>query len=140
MELVERGCLVPQADWADRSMHNVVRGEFAAVGQVDWAVLCSRDHESMILVFWGGPARCPGEFSRSADRAWLQGVGNQQVGFSRYVSTITGARILAIQDAYDRDSPPFEMRHDGLDERFLEKASTVHYCQEGQWVEIAGVD
>jgi hypothetical protein len=140
MELVERGCLVPQADWADRSMHNVVRGEFATLGQVDWAVLCSRDRESMILVFWGGPARCPGEFSRSADRAWLQGIGSEQIGFSRYVSTITAARILAIQEAYNRDSPLVEIRHDGLEEAFLEKASTIHYCQEGRWIEISGVD
>jgi hypothetical protein len=94
----------------------------------------------MILVFWGGPARCPGEFPRSADRAWLQEIGSEQIGFSRYVSTITAARILAIQEAYDRDSPPVEIRHDGLEESFLEKASTIHYCQDGQWVEIAGVD
>jgi len=60
------GCVVPQTwnSYETRKVQtNVVRGAFAAKGQEDWAVLCSRDGRSHIQVFWGGSARCP--------EAWL---------------------------------------------------------------------
>jgi hypothetical protein len=59
---------------------NVIRGEFARVGQLDWAVLCSRDGHSTILVLWGRPTSCPGEIRdprcttavRDSGASWLR--------------------------------------------------------------------
>src|SRR5437773_2711035 len=51
-ELDRRGCRVPQPDTSRRQ--NVIRGQFATPGQTDWAVLCSMNGFSRILVFWNG--------------------------------------------------------------------------------------
>jgi hypothetical protein len=50
LELQSRGCTVPQVYGAPKP-HNVIRGEFQRKGQVDWAVLCSRNGLSSVLVF-----------------------------------------------------------------------------------------
>ena len=50
-ELERRGCTIPQEAFTKRR-HNVVRAEFAQPGQTDWAVLCSVNRVSSILVFF----------------------------------------------------------------------------------------
>ena len=52
-DLRRRGCTIPQTVFA-RQPHNVIKGQFARPGQVDWAVLCSLKGRSSILVFWNG--------------------------------------------------------------------------------------
>jgi len=49
-ELERRGCTIPQV-WEDRKPHNVIKGEFTRKGQTDWAVLCSLNRVSSILIF-----------------------------------------------------------------------------------------
>jgi hypothetical protein len=49
-ELEQMGCTIPQSD-VETEPHNVIRGEFARKGQVDWAVLCSKEGKSSVLVF-----------------------------------------------------------------------------------------
>lgn len=56
--LIEDGCTVPQA-YNDSTRHNVISGEFAAPGQIDWAALCTRGDSAGIVIVWGGPVRCP---------------------------------------------------------------------------------
>lgn len=51
-ELKRRGCTIPQP-YTDRRA-NVIQGEFATPGQRDWAVLCSANGFSSILVLWNG--------------------------------------------------------------------------------------
>lgn len=48
--LEQRGCTIPQI-WHDKTLHNVISGEFSKKGQKDWAVLCSINRVSSILVF-----------------------------------------------------------------------------------------
>jgi hypothetical protein len=112
--LATRRCRLPQASWFDENPHNVVQGHFAGPDQTDWAVLCSRAQQSVILVFWGGPIRCPGEFSSSADRDWLQGVGEGVIGFSRLITPIDAQRVLQMQQDYGRDPPRILLGHPSL--------------------------
>src|SRR5689334_18492660 len=50
-ELQRRGCKIPQLPMV-RGRQNVIKGQFAKPGQTDWAVLCSIERVSSILVFW----------------------------------------------------------------------------------------
>lgn len=51
----QRGCSVPQSSYDDdRGEHNVINGQFRDRGVPAWAVLCSRERVSAILVCNGG--------------------------------------------------------------------------------------
>ncbi len=66
-----RGCTVPQT-YLSGKPNNVISGELARRGQTDWAVLCSRNGESSILVFWSGSTKSVSEVAKAPDRGFLQ--------------------------------------------------------------------
>jgi hypothetical protein len=137
-QLQARGCTVPQSYALDRP-HNVVRGSFATKYQEDWAVLCSRDGLSEIQVFWGGPARCNAVLKKSPDRGWLQGMGSQGIVYSQAIDSAGRERIQSFHEAFGGPQPP-PVDHDGIEHVFVGKASIVHYCYEGRWIELTGMD
>src|SRR2546427_2385888 len=133
-ELKSRGCKVPQSFGLGT---NVIPGSFANNAQNDWAVLCSKDGSSSILVFWGGPVRCSSEIQRgkSKDREWLQCIGYGKIGYSRAIHAIEGERILEEHKKYGLGKlPPID--HHGIVEEFLEKSWGVYYCYKGNWVQL----
>jgi hypothetical protein len=135
-ELKSRGCKVPQS-FGLNTPHNVIRGSFANNAQNDWAVVCSKDGSSSILVFWGGPVRCSSEiqFGKGKDRELLQGIGYQKIGYSRAIHTIEGKRILEDHEKYGLgELPPID--HDGIVDEFLEKYDVVYYCYKDNWVRL----
>src|SRR5438093_5178353 len=73
-ELQRRQCTIPQetaseslAPWYAKKPNNVIKGEFARPGQIDWAVLCSVKGISTILVFWNGSENNPAALLPAAD-------------------------------------------------------------------------
>ena len=141
-KLEHRGCTIPQPyDHLSSSPANVVQAEFATQGQLDWAVLCSRQGTSTILVFWGGPVQCATQLHGRSDAGYLQSIGRDQKGFSREISAITPGGMRALAEAFgeDRVSPPGE-KHEGLSDAYLGKASEVLYCMNGTWVDMAGAE
>jgi len=139
-QLQERGCTIPQTPFWPSEIHNIVQGEFAEKGQQDWAVLCSRNSHSTIMIFWGGPVRCPSELSLLADDIFIQGLGKGKFGFSRKISVTTRASITHLADSFGEGGYPPPGEHQGLSDAFVEKASTGWYCSEGKWVPVAGMD
>lgn len=138
-ELERLGCRIPQAFYPEEP-HNVIRGSFARAGQEDWAVLCSRGGASEILVFWGGPARCPSPIGEpQADRDWLQGIGGDEIGYSRHIRAVGREFILRMHEAFGGPEPP-PIEHQGIEEHFVEKASSVLYCYQGKWLVLTGMD
>jgi hypothetical protein len=134
-----RGCAIPQTDLEPKP-NNVISGEFAKRGQTDWAVLCSRGGNSSILVFWGRGIKSPAELAKAPDDAyWL---GNNEEGFHYYRHLMTADRkyILVHYREYGRGEfiPP--IKHDGIDDGFLEKGSEVYYFYRGKWVSLPGAD
>src|SRR5512143_126113 len=97
--LSQRHCTVPQL-FEDTVPRNVVAGHFRDLQTLDWAVLCSVDGISRILVFWAGDSTKPSALSPSADRAYLQAYGGSTIGFSHYIGV---ASPQAIRD-YARES------------------------------------
>ena len=92
MELQSRQCTIPQI-YDDPKPHNVISGEFKRRGQTDWAILCSKDRISSILMFWNGSVENPSVLFPLPNKGALQGIGNGRIGYSRYISVV-GKRLL----------------------------------------------
>jgi len=137
-ELERRGCTIPQ-ERRTESRENVIKGNFSKPGQVDWAVLCSSHHTSAILVFWGGSEKNPSELARRADAAFLQDIGNDEIGFSRVITTIGRKQVLQYYAAFGGPKPP-SIVHQGIEDAFAGKASVLHYFDRGKWLELTGAD
>jgi len=118
---------------------NVIKGSFAKQGQVDWAVLCSISGKSRIQVFWGGPVRCPDRLAVRSDEIYLQRGVDGKFEFSRGLGIVGEEFILRHHRAYGGPTP-HPITHDAIDDRYLGKASVVHYCYEGKWIELTGAD
>jgi hypothetical protein len=137
--LEKRRCTIPQSFYPERP-HNVVTGSFARRGQRDWAVLCSVDGRSTILVFWaGGVTPAPAELAPADDASFLQGIGNDRIGYSRAIDRADTAWIREHAEAYSGPLPK-RLDHDGINDAFVEKASEVFYYEDGAWQGLAGSD
>lgn len=136
-ELEEKGCTIPQT-YASKEPHNVVRGEFAKKGQQDWAVLCSRKRSTSIMIFWGGNRACASDIQLKADIGMLQGTG-YGIGYSRAIERVGNDFVMSRLNANVGSTPP-KITQDGIDDAFIEKASVVHYCHNGKWIELSGAD
>lgn len=138
--LRDRGCLIPQG-WFGETPNNVISGAFKRPGQTDWAVLCSVARRSVILVFWNGSAddveQVPG--TESADKAWLQAVSVDRIGFSRAIGTV-GPEAIPANYKTNAGRSLSGINHDGIDEAFMEKGSTLRYWHRGRWLDLAGLD
>ncbi len=137
-ELKDRGCTIPQT-YISKKPHNVIQGEFARKRQKDWAVLCSKESKSAILVFWGKPTKCPGEMGWVEDKYGLQGIGEGKIGYSIAIAPVDADYILEHYQRYGGPKPP-PLDHQGIDGAFVGKASVVLYCHEGEWLRLTGAD
>lgn len=137
--LLARRCTVPQAWDGEQQPHNVIRGEFARRGQSDWAVLCSRDHHSTVLVFWNGSGDSVAVLGSVPDAGFLQGVGDNRIGFSRIIGVVKGDYILDHYREYGGPQPP-PIDHDGIEDAFAGKASVIVYFYKGEWLTLTGAD
>lgn len=138
-DLDARGCTIPQVYCCNRKPHNVISGHFRHPGQVDWAVLCSIDRQSTLLVYWRGSAESVSELSTTADKHWLQGIGGDNVGFSHGISTVDAKYMTDHALSYGAEVPPV-LDHEGIDDGFMDKASIVRYWYEGDWLMLQGAD
>jgi hypothetical protein len=137
-ELQRRECSIPQTPYAKKP-HNVIRGEFAKGGQTDWAVLCSVKGVSRILVFWNGSGKNPAAIAPLDDRAFLQEMRPGEWGFSRMINAAGRDFIMRHYEAYGGLKPP-PIRHQGIDDAFVEKASVTWYFYGGKWLQLTGAD
>jgi hypothetical protein len=135
-ELERRRCMVPQV-WANKKAHNVIRGKFLGTGQEDWAVLCSVNRVSAILVFPSGAVTKVHEIAQEADVHKLQGVGNGEIGYSRAIAPV--GRTVILSNSLGQPDPG-RIDHVGIDDAFVEKASVVHYFRSGKWIQFCGAD
>ena len=137
-ELERRGCTIPQV-WAEKKPQNVIKGEFTCKGQTDWAVLCSLNRVSTILIFRNASEQHPSELARESDIDKLQGVGGDAIGYSRAISPVGQQFILDQYRVYGGPKPP-TIDHQGINDAFVEKASGVHYFHAGKWLQLTGAD
>lgn len=138
-ELARRGCTIPQT-WSNPSPHNVISGRFLGRDDVDVAVLCSVKGVSRILVFPGGTTTGVMELSEAPDDGFMQVVSAERgMGYSRAIQAAPVNRI----SSFLKRAPSialFSPQHEGIEDVFVEKASTVWYWRGGKWLAIPGMD
>jgi hypothetical protein len=146
--LQARRCKIPQIihpypghNW-NPGRHNVLRGRFTKPGQYDWAVLCLRNGTSSILVFRRGSTTSVAEIEKQPVALWgyfMNGVGN----YARVIYRANRRTILQYHKAYNQpgiDLPLPPINHDGINDRIMEKASTIYYYHRGKWLGLHGAD
>lgn len=141
-ELVKKGCTIPQPDIyiSLKKRTGVISGSFAKSGQKDYAVLCSRNGVSHIQVIWGGTSQCESELKPRHDRDSLQGgPGPGGIAYSRAIATASQRTIAAYQSEYHSLKFP-DTSHDGIEDIFIEKGSSILYCANGKWTKHSGAD
>lgn len=137
-ELIRLGCTIPQTYEQERP-HNVISGRFTSATGTDWAVLCSRARISTILVFRRGQTPHV-ELATSPDKEYLQGLRGSAIGFSRLISVASARFIRAAAAAGHSGPAPPPLDHDGIDDAFAGKGSTVLYFYSGKWLTLVGSD
>jgi hypothetical protein len=137
-DLERRGCTIPQVPMID-GRQNVIKGEFSKTGQTDWAVLCSIDRISSILIFWNGSNLKPAEIETAPDQDRLQGWGGDKIVYSRAITPVGTKFITEHYNAYGGEKPP-PLHHQGIDDAFVGKASVVLYLYRGKWLHLSGAD
>ncbi len=128
-QLEARGCTVAQVE-DEAGPHNFIRGQFARKGQTDWAVLCSKDGQSFIFVFWGKPTACSSELALAKDA---------EIDYSRKIDAVSRKRILEYYKAFGGPAPP-SLDHEGIEDATIGKGSIIYYCQQGNWLKLQGAD
>ena len=139
-ELDRRQCTIPQVsgEWGD-DRHNVVRGRFKRPDQIDIAVLCSRNRVSSILVFPGGSVREVQELASVPDNVYLQRGVDRKIIYSRNISVADEETIRRYHAWFGGPALP-PLNHDGINDSFAEKGSTVLYWHAGEWRTLRGMD
>jgi hypothetical protein len=125
-QLEAHGCTIPQWGWDEkRKVENVIKGDFAEKGQLDWAALCYKAGQSSILLFWGKRTACPSELAVTADESVVEGESGP---------SFTGWTFLrAIRPA----KPPFPtLNHSAISDVWGTHFSYLRYCSHGKWYQI----
>ncbi len=137
--LIELGCTIPQVSYFSKGKSNVISGNFAKRGQIDYAVLCSRNGVSHIQVVWGGQARCDSELQIKEDSIFFQQEDSGKMEYSRVLG-VTPQRAIVNLSPADDGSKLSASYHDAIQDAFAEKGSTIFYCEKGKWHELEGAD
>ena len=138
-KLISLGCTIPQPQKTARPK-NVIKGHFSNPKQIDWAVLCSRNRISSILIFWDASPASMSQIRRAADQTFLQTIdGNGTIGFSRTIAIASRNYVLEHYRAYHGPKPP-PLSHQGIEDGFAGKGSTIYYHFGRRWRELQGAD
>jgi len=142
-DLNRRGCMIPQVPdgvgLEKPGPHNVIKGEFAKPGQTDWAVLCSVNRVSSILIYWNGSVKGVSEIEKRPDLLHLQGWGGNRIIYDRHIAPAAAGTIMKDYQGNGGPKPP-PLDHLGIDDQFVGKASVVQYFYDGKWLHLTGAD
>ena len=129
-QLNERNCMVPQT-YEARAPENVVHASLERKGSDDWAVLCSVNGSTTLYVFFQSKLSVPIALRRQRDTEWL---GSEVVGAYGSAWGIARRGPSQIRATKGGASSHNGFDHDGIDDAFVEKSSTTHYFEDGNWI------
>jgi hypothetical protein len=136
-ELDRRKCTVPQTAGSAEPV-NVIQGEFFRAGESAWAVLCSVNLETSILVVRTSSPKQAVELARQADLSQLQVLVTGSIGYSRQIQIAKKDFITRYAAQTGDKLPPID--HVGINDAYIGKASEVHYFYRGEWMVVASPD
>jgi hypothetical protein len=137
--LTELGCGIPQVLDPPESVQtelyqdNLVSGHFKSTGELHWAVLCSRNKETTLLLF-----DSLGRLEETLDGPREDDEGS----FLWYVDATDREHILEDHASFGgKDTPePPPIFLEGLEDGLAGKASSIRYWHDCQWIELQGGD
>jgi hypothetical protein len=100
------------------------------MGQTDWAVLCSTQRSTSLLVFWNGSATSSTALAKSPDDPGRI--------FDWFIRPVDQKFIMDHYRAYGGPKPP-PIDHEGI-ESGGETASVVLYYYRGKWLKLQAAD
>ncbi len=137
--LSDMGCLVPQT-YLPGPPHNLISGRFLRASELHWAALCSRDEATGLLLLASDGTLVQQVTPFRSDVEHLHGVdADGTPGFNWAIDAVGREYILEHHARYGGPEPPM-IDYDGINSAVIEKASTVHYWHEGDWLELTGAD
>lgn len=122
--------------WSGRAPKNIVHGSFTAARADEWAVLCSVNDTSRILIYRVGRDRASAPVDsllRESDVGWMQGVGGDRWGYSRLLQVRPLRRIRAWRHDIDGQPIPQPLDHDAIEQAFVGKSAEAFYFAGGRW-------
>ncbi|MCE5269699.1 hypothetical protein LLH00_00260 [bacterium] len=144
---------VPVADWLEQGGYkipvsfyeedsipdNVVQADFDGIGEPDIALLAVRDTTQFLLMFPEGRADTVLEVLK---HLFVPGADAQKRKAFIWITIAAADKkyILEHYEYYGGNEPPKQIDHLGINYIFIEKASTVYYLENGQWLEFSGAD
>jgi hypothetical protein len=137
--LSEKNCVIPQSfNNNDTLLNNIIVGQFAKVGQLDLAVLCSSANKSNIIIFWGGTSSCPPLREEAEDQMYIYKNGQK---YEYYRAILTASRnYIGSRNGKNPLVNDNLINHDGIEDAWLERGSVIHYCHNGKWLRLSGGD
>ena len=91
-------------------------------------------------MFWRGSTKHVAKIARTPDRDYLQTITEGgRIGFSRAIEAVGRDYILNHYKEYGGRKPPL-IRHQGINDAYVEKASVIHYYHRRKWFELQGAD
>lgn len=136
-ELQRRRCTIPQV-WPalETNPRNIEPGHFTSANATEWIALCSVNGASSILVLHHGGVTA--RLAKGRDAAFLQGRMPGKAGFSRRIRAISADEIRTYCKLWQQKCPQIE--HDGIEDIFEDKASSIEYFTRGKWIALPGAD
>lgn len=128
--LEEMNCLLPQPSYKKDSRGGAFQIQFAAPGQNDWAVLCSRNGSSSILIFWKSSTEKVSEFAKYPDKDFI-GAG----GYFRRMGKSTEKSLTENNVRLYGNIIP-ELNLWGIDEVTPKRKRIIYYMYKNQLVEM----
>ena len=133
-DLEKRRCMIPQS-YEAKSPENVIHGAFLQQGSNDWAVLCSQNGTSTLLVYGNGAASKPAELAAQVDSDTADPYDETSLlGYARGIDPASPNKI----DELLANKPYGPFDHDGIKDAHIEKSSVIHYFKGGTWMTLAG--
>jgi len=129
--LEQRGCMVPQT-WEARRPENAIHGAFYQSGHQDWAVLCSHEGESSLLVFRDGIGTPVTLMSYKDQDRLAPTLTPGQLGYAWAVDPAKPERLRQF-------SPGKRFEHEGIEDSLIEYTSVLHFCRDGMWMSMDGI-
>src|SRR4051812_23685669 len=136
--LEQRGCTIPQVYFTP-TPHNAVRGSFTQRRHLEWAVLCSYNGTSSILVLSEASGAVVAQFAPRSDVGSITSQTDHPIGFARMISVASQQIMRNLRTRLTgRSLPP--INHEGICDSLADQDGYFWYWTGRDWKIIAGDD
>jgi len=130
-QLNQRHCLIPQSYQAHHP-ENVVHASLERAGSSDWALLCSANGQTSLLVFFGSTPGRAAVLTTTPERQRLQTHDSSGVlGFDWAIDPASPDAVHQAQSGLERKPPKID--HDALADSTVDRKTLYRFYSRGAW-------